>query len=286
MILFNISQLRVFLLITFIILFIILIYLIYKKFDIYKAIIFASSLICTNYFSVHYSLESTPVYLIMMISSIILLLRLDKLKNFSLFIFIVGCLTSIFDYLTVPLITLGIPCSIYLLKLLKEKKDWKYCLKFIIINSIIWGIGYLSTWLFKWILYDLTIPNTKSMIEIGITQCLFRVQRASNTIYIGINVWTRILDFISNMPLYVLGTLLITILLRKFKYNIDFHNKSTFIFLLIAIMPIAWYILLSNHTIVHFIFVNRHVLLFMLGILLFLDGLLFSNSSKKKRTKD
>ncbi len=282
-ILFNISQLRTFLLVTFIILFIILIYLIYKKFDIYKAIIFASSLIFTNYFSVHYSLESTPVFLIMMISSIVLLLRLDKIKDFSLFIFIIGCLTSIFDYLTVPLITLGIPCSIYLLKLIEENKDWKYCFKFIIINSIIWLIGFISAWLFKWILYDLTIPGTKSMIEIGITQCLFRVQRVSNTVYLGISVWDRILVFIANMPLYILGVLMIIILLRRFKYNINIHNKSIYSLLLIALMPIVWYIVLSNHTIVHYLFVYRHMLLFLLGILLFLNEMLFSESNKKKK---
>ena len=284
-ILFNISQLRTFLLVTFIILFTILIYLIYKKFDIYKAIIYASTLLFTNYFSVHYSLESTPVFLIMMISSIVLLLRLDKIKNFSLFIFIVGCLTSIFDYLTVPLITLGIPCSIYLLKLLKEKKDWKYYFKFIIINSIIWLIGFICAWFFKWILYDLTISGTKSMIEIGITQCLFRVQRISNTVYLGVSVWDRLLDFVINMPLYIVGTLLLVIILRKFKYSINVKNKSIYSLLLIALMPIVWYLVLANHTIIHFHFVHRHILLFMLGILLFLDALLFSNSSKKKTKK-
>lgn len=216
----------------------------------------------------------------MMISSIVLLLRLDKIKIFSLFIFIVGCLTSIFDYLTVPLITIGMLSSIYLLKLLKENKDWKYCFKFIIINSIIWLIGYLGTWLFKWVLYDLTISSTKSMIDVGITQCLFRVQRISNTVYSEISVWNRILDFVSNMPLFILGTLMITILLRRFKYNIGVHNKSTFMFLLIAPMPIIWYIVLSNHTIVHFRFVYRHILLFMLGFLLFLNELLFNNLNK------
>ena len=72
-----------------------------------------------------------------MISSIIYLKYIDKIKNFYMYIFIVGCITNYVDYLTVPLITLGMLCGLHLFKLSYEKKDWKECLKELIISSIL-----------------------------------------------------------------------------------------------------------------------------------------------------
>ncbi len=280
LILFDISQIRLLLLVCFIVLFIIFLYLIFNRFDIIKVIIFGSSLVFTNYISASYSLESAPVFLIMMISSIYLLLRLDKIKSFGLFIFIVGCITNIFDYLTVPLITLGVLCSIYVLKLYQDKKDWKYCIKFVILNSLIWLIGYACTWLFKWILFDLIIHGNNSMVKIGIEQCLFRIQHTSKTIYSGFSVWDRIAEFMNSMPLYLLGTLMLIVILKKFNYNINIKDKRYIVFLLIAFMPIVWYIVLSNHTIIHYRFVHRHMLLFMMGVLLAINEILFAKDKK------
>ena len=285
LLIFNIKQIRLLLFIIYIILFITLIYLIYKRFDISKAIIFASSLICANYFSASYSLESTPIFLIMMISSILLLLKIDKIKDIGLYIFIVGCITNFFDYLTVPLITIGIILSLYVLKLFEEKKDWKYCIKFIIINSLIWLIGYTCTWFFKWILYDLTIPSKTNMIKVGITQCIFRIQRTSGNIYYGITVWDRIFGFLYNVPIYILSTLVLIIILKKFNYKINILNKKALVFLLISIMPITWYIALANHTIIHYHFVHRHIFVFILGILLASDEVLFSDNLRENKNE-
>ena len=275
MIFFNIKQIRLLLLMSYIILFITLIYLIYRRFDIYKAIIFGTSLICSAYFSASYSLESSPVFLIMMISSIIFLLRIDKIKQVGIFMFVVGCLVSIFDYLTVPLITLGMICSLYVLKMIEDKKDWKECFKFVIITSLLWLGGYLSAWIFKWILYDLTIPSKSSMLKVGFTQSFFRVQRVSNTICNGINIWQSISQILYNMPIYILGTLIIIAVLKKFKYNINIHNRYAIVFILISLMPITWYIVLANHTIIHYHFVHRHVMVFMVGTLLATYEVLF-----------
>ncbi len=80
LIFFDIAGIRKILLIIFIILFIWLIKLIKEKIGITASMIFAISLILEGYFYVSYSLESAPVFIVMMISSIILLKRIDKIK--------------------------------------------------------------------------------------------------------------------------------------------------------------------------------------------------------------
>ncbi len=147
----NITQIRAILHITFILLLLTFVFLVYKRFNISIALIYGLSILLCGYLTASYSLESSPVFLTMIISSIIYVKRIDKIKNSNLYIFIVGCVTNYFDYLTVPLITLGVLASLYMLKLIEDKKDWKYCLKSLIICSVLWAVGYAGTWIFKWI---------------------------------------------------------------------------------------------------------------------------------------
>ena len=127
------------------------------KIGIINAGIFAISLILYGYLLVSYSLESAPVFLVMMISSIILLKKIKKIKNLYLFIFIIACITNYVDYLTVPLITLAIPLILYITYKQKENSNlqYKYFIKIIIKSSIIWLLGYALTWFSKWVIYDI-----------------------------------------------------------------------------------------------------------------------------------
>ena len=284
---FNISQIRTLLLITYILLFIGFIYLVNKRFGKINAIIFGASLICTGYFSASYSLESSPIFLVTMISSIILLKRIDKIKNFSIYIFVVACVANFVDYLTVPLISLGIPIGLYLIKLLEEGKDYKYCLKFLIRNSIIWFLGYSCTWISKWILYDITIGGTESIIAVGFRQSFYRMERINYTVSDSDKyIFYTIINIIGKASLYSLITACIILKINKFKIINNNSNKKCIIFLLLAIYPVVWYFILANHTVMHNYFTYRQSLLFMLGILLAMNEFLFHQDEKPKLTRN
>ena len=60
-----------------------------------------------------------------MISSIIVALIGDKIKNIYLPMFIIGMIVSFVDFLTVPIISLGLPLTVYFLIMQKNKKI--YC---------------------------------------------------------------------------------------------------------------------------------------------------------------
>ena len=275
LLIFNIKQIRYLLLFLYIILFIELIKLLYKKFDKNVSLIYSLTLICSGYFSASYLIGNSSVFLIMMISSIILLKYENKIKNVGLYIFINGCLTSFFDYLTVPLITLCLPISIYILKLMKEKKDWKYCIKVLIKNSIIWSIGYISVWIFKWVQYDLTINDSYNMLSIGFGQVFFRMKRVNEAVGIDVSYISIIIKIISKSLLYTIFSIIILFVINKFKPIIKKLNKNVIPFLLLSFYPIIWFIILANHTILHAHFVYRHSLIFMLGILLCFYELFF-----------
>ena len=93
--------------------------------------------------------------------------------------FVIGMVTCYFDLLTHPIITLGIPMIIYLLlKQEKEQMSLKETIKFIIVNTLLWGIGWIVTNLAKWIVVD--ILYDRNLIHKSITQFIFRSQGTSS----------------------------------------------------------------------------------------------------------
>ena len=75
---------------------------------------------------------------------------IEQIYEWSLLFLIVGMLTSYFDLLTYPLLTLGIPLVSWLAIYLSEKKVVN--VYSIIRFSLFWGLGYGGMWSFKWIL--------------------------------------------------------------------------------------------------------------------------------------
>jgi len=270
LIFFNISEIRKILLIIFIILFVWLLKLIKEKIGIVEAGIFTVSLILYGYFLVSYSLESAPVFLVMMILSIILLKRITKIKNLYLYIFIIACITNFVDYLTVPLITLAIPLILYIKYKQKEKNNLqsKDFIKIIIKASFVWLIGYALTWFSKWLIYD--ILYNQNLIKSAISQVLYRTE--STVSFKTTKISDVIGSFVLENIIYsvIIGNFAIFFLLLNMrKYKIKLRNKKEYLnmttpILLIALMPIVWYLVLSNHTIIHTRFTYRHMLIFMI----------------------
>lgn len=274
LIFFDISEIRMILLIIFVILFVWLLKLIKDKIGLIEAIIFALSLMLYSYFLVSYSLESAPVFLVMMISSIVLLNRIEKLKNLYLFVFIISCITNFVDYLTVPLITLAIPLILYITY--KQKKNsnlpCKALIQIVIKSSLIWFIGYASTWFSKWLIYD--ILYGEEIIKSAITQVIYRT--GATVTYKTESIFSVIGKFMLDVLIYCDSIIILVIfflLLNIKKYKITVRTKKNYFnktapILLIALIPIVWYLVLANHTVVHSRFTYRHMLIFFICIML------------------
>ena len=281
LIIMNLTQIRWFNIFLFLGLLIYFMYLLKKRFSLNVSIIYGLSIICSGYFTAAYTLESTPIFLTMMVASIIFLKRIDKIKNIGVFVFVVGMIANFIDFLTVPVITLGIPLSLYLLKLMEMKKDLKYCIKFLLGNSILWLVAYSLTWVSKWVLYDLIITNEKSLIKIGFEQVLYRTQRVNEAVIYRSYIYS-ILTMVGKSSLYTLLTAGIIMVISKFKLVVSEINKRYLAFLFLGLYPIVWYIVLANHTVLHEFFVYRHTVIYMVCVLLFINHLFDSKKAKKK----
>ncbi len=271
----NVTQIRMLMLGVYICLYAYFIYLVNKRFGLSIALIFALSLVCCGYFTVFYCLSNSPTFLTMIVSGIILIKRIDVIKDFSMFVFVVACVVNFFEFLTVPLVTLGMVCSLSLLKLMEEGKDWAYCLRFVVVNSLIWLLGFAGTWICKWVLYDLTINDGTSMVQVGLQQCMFRLQRTCHTIIPDrfIEPFTENGVFIAVMlmgraSLFAMLSSVPIMWTKGFKVSSQGLNKRALSFLLLSTYPLIWYLALANHTILHAFFAYRHAFVTMLGVLL------------------
>ncbi len=268
----DIMGIRILLLIIFILVFIYLMYLLKNKLGIMIAVIFGYALITQGYFFVSYSLESSPVFLVMMISSIILLKRIDKIKNIYMYFFIIAIITNFVDYLTVPLITLAMPLFIYISDKQKKEHDCKKYVKIIVKATIIWFLGYALMWASKWMIYDFLYHG--DLIKTAIQQILYRTERYNPSS--DLQVLTELGVFLISNIQNVLIFYIILLQVRIVKINqikVKLKNRAECIkenipFLMISLMPFVWYIALANHTILHHVFVYRHMLIFLCGILI------------------
>lgn len=273
-------------------LFLYLIYLLYKKFDKKIASIFAFSILAVKTFFIVLSMQGFPVYAIALLASIILLKNYDKIKDFGLFFFVIGIVTNFFDYLTVPLLTLGIPLIIYLLLKIKDNK--KYTEKQVALETIkyiiIWFLGYAITWFSKFAIYSIAY-DSNALVN-GIQQMFYRSERSNYKSYFTIQGTIReflLTTYLFSLIVYFVIKFVykfIHIFLLNYSYKKDDSYKKYQIlvipFVIIGILPFVWYSVLANHTILHYYFVYRHTLLTILTSLLLI---LFCVNKKAVKNK-
>lgn len=125
-------------------------YLIGKRLHIKYAIAFLISIIALNPITTAMCLEYTSMYFIAVIGAIVVMCsRKSRDKDYWKNFLWLGIVTVYFDYLTFPIVSLGIPL---ILLLLLRKETFKDSLITAIGSSCSWGIGYACMWSEKWIL--------------------------------------------------------------------------------------------------------------------------------------
>jgi len=257
LVLFNYFQIRVIFTTMIIFLSILLIYLAYKKINKYIAIATTIMLFASNFWTIGLSLQYSAVFIISLLASIYIILN-GKKKNIVCTFFIIGMLTSFFDLLTTPILTLGIPILFYISLHQSSFKDF-----FKII--LYWGIGYGIMWFSKWIIADI-------MYNTGTIKWAFEKIMSYTT---GTKeVTTNIIEVISKNIYYLSEILIFSMVLLATSYIFGSKNlnltkeKSIYQYLIIAVLPFIWFAVIKNHSYIHARFTFRNLLITIFSVLL------------------
>lgn len=236
----------------------------YPQAGLMKTIALSMGFLVTYGFVMQFSMQFFPVLAITLIGSIIIVNHKES-ANFGLLFFIVGSLTCYFDLLTTPLLTLGIPLAIMLS--MKSKEDFRFKYNLIEISKIIllWGLGFALTFFTKWALASLILGQ--NIFADAYEVSLYRMEAEDFT------RWDALTKNFGMLNLWIIGLAALVLLLFSLINRLKISYKKVVLFLLIGLMPYVWYLLLANHSYVHWWFTYRLQAISVVCMLLMLcDG--------------
>lgn len=262
LVLMDFNQIRILNIIILYLLMVICVVLIYRKLSPFLGISFAFLLVYFNFYLSPMSLQYMQGAFIVLLCSVLVLVskRLTQtISNLCLFFFIIGSVMAFVDVLTLPQLTLGLPLLFVFLV-----KKMKMSMMDVVIICICWLIGYSLTWGSKFLIGSvLTGTNL-------LTDALHAAQmRTSSSIgsekisLLRVGSSLRIL-----IPIAVLFIGFIPYYIKNRQSNIDFRRLSP-IFLIAMIVPM-WFVVLSNHSIVHILFTYRAWILPVFSVIVLL----------------
>lgn len=250
-----------------------------KKRKIDKFIIpFLLSILFINPLVISLSFQFCAVFYMMLISVLCMLKYKEKFdsKNLYPYYFLfVGMVTSFFDFLTYPLVTLGTLLAFYVVLYNKKQGVKEYIIdiiKKIIFYSLLWGIGYGIMWSSKWVISSVILHE--NLIKDAIVQILHRTETVEYTRLGAIEANIKVF----NRPAYYYLILMIVLynIIRfiRIRNSINWNRIVTIIpYIIIAIMPFCWYYVLSNHSSMHYWFTYRSLILCIMSGLFFIEEL-------------
>lgn len=191
---------------------------------------------------------------VLMLIGTALTFRLELWKrkdSWKLFLFM-GILSAFFDFLTYPLVTLGIPLLLSVFMNLTKSLKQTVCQS---LNScIVWAFGYGGMWAGKWLagslLTDVNLladglgraamrTNGGEQVEEQVS-LLETLQLNWDVAFISVIKWTILLVMIAS---------LCWLLYKKVRPQ---KNSMFWVLFVISLFPFAWYMVLNNHSWHHF----------------------------------
>lgn len=250
-----------------------------------SAVAFVISMLMSMIIIVPMSMQFSSIYYITMISIVLLTIFSKKIMKKDLmyaYFFLIGALTSFFDLLTAPIMTLGFSLIVYSYLELKESGIGKNTVE-IISKSFSWSMGYIMSWAGKWIIAE--IITKKNIISNALDQVLSRTSSQVNDIEIS-----KVDAIIKNVYKYIEGvniklilafiviTLILFIIMKK-RNSINLLPT-----LLVAFYPIVCYLVMTNHSFLHFWFTYRNLTVSCFAILSFILYTIDFDRYKKRTT--
>lgn len=254
-------------------------FLLAKKLDVFIAMGLLISLYCVRFYTFFLSMQFANVFIIMLLFNLYLLTRkADVLKrNFYLPFFIVGSITNFIDLLTVPMITLGVPLLLLLYyKVSNSGKTEEISIQYlfeILSSSIFWGLGYGLTWVSKW--FFATIVLRKNIILNALNKALFRAEGNKDYPLNRSEMLHNNIGLIINKFWLISFTIIISMVVVIVIYKKDVvkkhFNVNSLYLIVTALLPYIWYMVLANHSQIHYWFTYRLQIISIFAVLSFLS---------------
>ena len=268
----NVSEIRMLNMLMQIVLLILLCNIILKSYGASYTIPIMMMVFVLNPVTLPLSLQFSWVYYISLFGAIILLkMKFPPTNDKYLILFMaIGMLTSYFDLLTYPLITLGLPLALFLLKCREAKPQKRIMLT--LLESAFWIGGYTVMWAGKWI-FAVSLGHINLFHDISrkISERTSMEVEGGEVLTLWMAVGKPVSVILNKIYLLMILSFFIGCFIwsaykkQKEKSNRTQENnlKESLLYILpyvfIACMPFVWFCILSNHTYEHYWFAYREM---------------------------
>ena len=227
-------------------------------------IAFVLGLVFTSSWFVPLSMEYTWVYLIFLTEMLIVFFLHDKGKE-NLYIYLLlagGMITCYLDFLSAETLTLTMP----LLLMIRLKYE-NGRLVFIAKNCIAWGVGYVGCWVSKWIiaaavLRENTMPYIAEHIAERAGGQTLGIPEMSTPVFIYNALLRNLINLFpagygtgglfAGVAIVIVFAYILYVYRRK-----GVEKKIVLSYLFIAMIPYVRFVLLHNHSYIHYFFAGR-----------------------------
>ena len=203
------------------------------------------------------SMQMSQIWILVLIQ-FIFILYFDKAyqSNKNIWInhfFMIGCLTSFFDFLSYPLVTLGITGTFLICRNLD--KIQKQLVSFLKI-SVAWGCGYVFMWIGKWVLGSMILKRNiiKDAVSVFRTRAGYETASEEFTYF---DVLSRNLSVRKDF-LYAILILMVVCMIFGIHHKVKLQLNHLF-FIIFALFPFGWYLIATNHSYIHYWFTYREM---------------------------
>lgn len=206
--------------------------------------------------------------LVLTFVSMILIIRFKEcwkgdLHKWKMFFLLIGILTSYLDLLTYPLVTLGVPITLWLAIDFSINDK----LRNSFISSVFWLIGYGGMWAGKWLLGSIVTGD--AVIQRAMERILVRTSSiAFDKDFTYGAVLKNELKLIWKYLFVVVIVLIIHFTIKSIQGIIKSSLKDAVIYVIIGTYPFIWTFILKNHTYVHWWFVYREFVITIYALLM------------------
>ena len=211
---------------------------------IQKMIPFILAILSLNPISVALCMQYSSVYCIMLLSVYIMLkFRIYTSKGYWKLFLWIGIATAFFDFLTYPIVGLGITLGLYLAL---QTESCKNQIKNLIKASFSWGIGYGGMWFGKWVVASVLAGY--NVVAEGLANV--RVRVSGNVRESIVNNVKQLCNVPTLLLLIILMVAVIVIILAR-KYQFSFRKTHFTVMVIISLYPFIWYSIIRNHSTIH-----------------------------------
>ena len=220
-------------------------------------------------------MQYVHVFLIAFVACIVFLRHPEwSKKHLPLLFMVIGMVTSFVDFLTAPLLTLGIPLLMHLF--MENQEDgvfsWKERIWTIFICSALWGIGYLGCWAFKWILSTLVLGSNEFDMAAGkILGYTSKLDAESRWVAFEKNI--RFYFFDQGVRIYLVFVVPAAALAVRIIRHRNRQWYKGLVYLPVCVFPYLWYLVANGHSHFHPFFSHRIQAITSFGLMLLLIDL-------------